>query len=131
MYNSRLGKQQHHYYISVNTCTVLTEAETTVYCFSFLLTSNFPALQTLYISASNRNDTDSIWFIISTVTREAGLKEKKKPTVKISSKYSYNFYNDICPKCPFVWKMLKLFHLKKSIVLREVLELNIKHFDAD
>lgn len=41
----RVGKQQHHY-ISLNTCTMFTEAEKTVYC--FLLTSQpyklFPSL---------------------------------------------------------------------------------------
>lgn len=110
----RVGKQQHHY-ISLNTCTMLTEAEKTVYCFSFLLTSNFPVLQTLYLSASNRNHADSIWLVISSVTGEAGIKDKKThpKIVKIAIKYSYNFYNDICPKCPFVWKMFKLFNLKK------------------
>lgn len=75
----RVGKQQHHY-ISLHTCTMLTEAEKTVYCFSFLLTSNLPVLQTLYFSASNRNHADSIWLVISTVTGEAGLEEKKTKT---------------------------------------------------
>lgn len=39
--------------------------------------SKFPASQTLYFPASNRNHANSIWLVISTVIAEAGLKEIK------------------------------------------------------
>lgn len=63
----RVEKQQHHY-ISLNTCTMATEAGKAACCFSFLLTSNFLALQTKHTLPLTRN----------MLAGDAGFKEKKK-----------------------------------------------------
>lgn len=79
---------------------MVTEAGKAVCCFSFLLTSNFLALQTKHFFASNMKHAG--W-------RRRSSREKKKEG-EISNKYAYKPYNVIYSKWPFVWKMFKLFH---------------------
>lgn len=114
----RVEKQQHHY-ISLNTCTMVTEAGKAACCFSSLLTSNFLALQTEYFFASNRKLAG--W-------RCRSLREKKKG--KYLTNIHINLIMSFAPSAHLCGKCLN-YSTKKSTVLRELLELYTKHFHAD